>query len=41
MNGMDCELEGLGVTVDDLDRCIVCPEQVISFSNLLGLIIKN
>jgi len=36
-----CKIDGLGVAVDDLNGCIVSAEQVISFSNLLGLIIKS
>ena len=44
LKGIDlssCELDGLGVTIEDLDGCIVSSEQVIAFSYLLGLIIKN
>jgi len=44
LKGIDlssCKIDGLGVAVDDLSGCIVSPEQVISFSNLLGLIIKR
>ncbi|AET69858.1 putative low-complexity protein [Desulfosporosinus orientis DSM 765] len=44
LKGIDlssCKIDGLGVAIDDLDGCIVSPEQVISFSKLLGLIIKS
>ena len=44
LKGIDlssCKSDGLGIAVDDLDGCIVSPEQAISFSKLLGLIIKS
>lgn len=36
----DCEFDGLTVEIEDLNGCIIAPQQASSFVGLLGLIIK-
>ncbi|WP_197470757.1 pentapeptide repeat-containing protein [Anaerosporomusa subterranea] len=36
-----CEFRQIGVTIEDVQGCIVSPQQAVGFSKLFGLIIKD
>lgn len=40
MDLSDCEFSGLIVDIQDLEGCIISPQQAVSFVGLLGLVIK-
>lgn len=40
MDLSDCEFSGLVVDIQDLEGCIISPQQAVSFVGLLGLVIK-
>ncbi|WP_260982253.1 hypothetical protein [Paenibacillus sp. 32O-W] len=44
LNGIDlsdCQFNGLGVGVEDLQGCIITREQAYLFASLFGLIVKE
>lgn len=43
LKGIDltsCSIDGIGLNIEDLKGCIVGPEQLMCFANLLGVILK-
>ena len=43
LKGIDltsCEIDGIGARIEDLNGVIVSPEQAISLSGLMGIVVK-